>query len=68
MKVFARIMTDTSFDDNEIKHDLGLVIEHKGIKYTLGVDNSDRLILRSIDKPQLIVLPHGSNSIELKGE
>lgn len=66
MKVYARSIDGAKLKKVEISHDLGIEISHNGKSYSLAVDNFDRLILRSIDTTQLILLPQSSNTVEVK--
>lgn len=69
MKVYAvNIQNEMVPKLTEINQDLGIRIEHKGVKYTLSEDNSGELIFRSIDNTQLILHPKAANSVEIKSK
>ncbi len=68
MKVFAKVMTKNNFEHVPVTHDLGIVIEHNGDHFTISEDNHGNLLLRSIDNVQLMIMPQGSNTVEVRSK
>lgn len=64
MKVFAKDIDNKSI---EVEHSLGISIEFKGKRYTIGTDNHDRLVLRSIDGMLMLKL-QAANATEIDSE
>ena len=65
-KFYARRMSADGIVKDEIEHDLGLVIRHKGQSYYLNVGSSGELEI--IVESQIVVKPGGSNRITFKQE
>jgi len=68
MEVYARVMFKDTFKDMEVYQDLGIVIIHKGNRYTISENNSGTLVLRSIDSTQLVLLTKAANLVEIRSE
>jgi len=68
MKVWSKIIEGSNIKEVEITQDMGIKIEHRGNRYNLYINNHGDLVFNSIDNVQLLVLPKGSNTIEIKSE
>jgi len=66
MRIFARTMTKSSFIDTEIFQDLGVLIEHKGRKYSLSPNREGDLVIRSLGSTQLVIIPESSNAVKIE--
>lgn len=69
MRVYAKKESDRALIiKDEVVHDYGIEMAHNGVAYTISEDNDGRLILRAIDRTQIILRPSAANTVEISSE